>query len=135
MIKTQTVKLTKDETTGFTDVAEFDELGSSGMILNVIVREDATNDDGTAAVVYLADAAVAADLASAPADEHSFYESAVITLAGSAKVASSIDPQSNAPYVVKPGRKLRCVANVTATTGGGGASTDLYVTVRADVDS
>jgi len=130
-IKQFTIKLERAGTTGWTAPVAVPGLKSAGQLLGVQVREDPTLDDATAATVYLCDAEDG-DLAAAPPDHQTFYESDSITLTGSAKAASKIEPLTSAPYSTRPGSSIKVVANITATAGG--TTTELYVTIRADVE-
>ena len=103
------------------------ELGRFGRIHAVKLRCDATEDDGTAPVLYVARGAMSAT----PDDLDVFYQSAAIALSGSATAASLMDAlPAPATYRVADLGDLQVAANITA--GGSGATT-LWVEILAEV--
>ncbi len=112
--------------TGWTTAKKLPQLGTQGLILSVSLRMSASGA-GTAATLYVGDD----DFTDAPDDLDVAYESASISLSGSATAAELRDALSvPAPYSVGAPGDLQVNANITA--GGAGAST-LNVTILAEV--
>jgi len=125
LVKT-TVQLT-GSADGFLTAKALPMLGKEGRILAIKIREDATDDQATDAVFYIADD----DLGDAPDDLDVFYESASVSLAGSATTASLEDALSvPAPYCVAAVGDVKLGCNITA---GGAGDTTLDVVVYAEV--
>jgi len=124
------VTLTKDNTTGWTDRVLLPRLGIEGELLLVQVREDASANDATAADIYI----LTADTA-APTDAQVVYKASAVALSGSATASSlndAVGDDTPAAYVLSGlTDRLYAAANITATTGGGGATTSLYLKVQA----
>lgn len=131
----ETVTLTRAGTTGFSNIASLSKkFGRCGRLLRVVAREDATLDDATEAIFYVADDDETGDIDANTPDEHLIYESAATALTGSA-VAASLDDNVGADggswYSLAADAQLKVAANITATAGG--TTTSIAVTIWAEV--
>jgi hypothetical protein len=125
LIERARVKLERTNTGWAT--AALPQLGRSGRILSVRVREDATSAAGTAGYLVLA--------RGAPSDSTDdldvFYRSGAFALAGSATTASFGDALvPPAPYRVPDLGDLQVGVNLTA---GGTGATLLWIDILAEV--
>lgn len=126
----ETVELTVANT-GYSETGSLSlKFGQRGKILFVTSRLDATLDKATAGVVVITDGVTTID-ANTP-DESKVYESASITMAGGSATVAELSEATSAPYTLAVDEQLKIAANITAAAGGG-ASSKLYVSVRAEV--
>jgi hypothetical protein len=102
-----------------------------GKITKVVTRLDPTENDATAATVYISPAA----LTSVPADDDVVFKSDPLTFSGgSATVADDIDNVAavgGATYQGDNNTPLNLAVNVTTTAGG--TTSRFYVSVYAEV--
>lgn len=108
-----------------------EKFGQRGKILSVQSRLDATLDKATAGVLYITDTETG-DIDANTLDSDKVYESASVVMAGGSAVTAELIEATEAPYTLGVDEQLKVAMNVTAAAGGG-ASSKLYVTVRAEV--
>ncbi len=130
MVKAEVTLVRDSASTGWTDTERLSLLGRSGRILAVMLREDATEEYGSAANLYIAKAS--SSLSSAPDDLDTFYSSGSLAVTDSATEASLMDALPvPSPYLVDAIGDVRMAANITA--GSGSNDTHLHVVVYAEV--
>ena len=131
-------------TIGLTSSVALTGLGQTGNIVKFSLRQDATNDRGSAGILYIADAPL--DSVAAIPSKDLIYQSATISgLTGSATAVAAAGAEADLavaalpkgePYILNDvNTPLNAVFRVTAVPGSGASATTMYLTIWAEVRS